>query len=461
MGGGKRRARPASPPDDERARPPKKVKRLRACDQDLLDASPADYYIVGDLRYAKPYRHAFRMTCKARWRGLRLVDVFNAELSKEREPGFWAAEFRGGRVLVNRRLALLTDVWHENDLVTHVVHRHESPVLHREIVTVHEDDDYLVVDKPPSIPVHPCGTYRRNSLTYLLASAGARHLRLVHRLDKQTSGIVVFAKSRESANLITEALAARELRKRYLARVSGRFPPGVSALCGEPLAVDEREMCTRVDTRNGREAQTLFRALAYDDQTGHSLLACEPQTGRSHQIRVHLRHLRFPIVNDPLYNEERRAEIEGKAGKEGGVEDGGGGDYLEDLPRRLQLDDGIEGKGVDDDGAVRREGVALGCETCPFVANSKGVDRDDDMTIFLHALEYEGEDWKYVTPLPDWARAFAGLDIGAILRDTPPLKDMDPEPLAPRPPWPSRSPLRRPSPQVTAPWSAGSVCAVM
>lgn len=404
MGG---RRRPRSSADGGPSRAPKRQKRLREADADLAVASDADYFVSGNLRYVVPYVFQYRMSCKARWRGRRVLDVFNAELSKQNQPTYWRDEFLGRRVVLNGKPVESDDVWRHNDLVLHSVHRHESPVLNLDIAIVHSDDKFLVVDKPASIPVHPCGTYRKASLIYLLAAAGWTDLRLVHRLDKQTSGIVVFGRTREAANEFVQALSSRSLRKRYLARVRGRFPEGVTVACREPLSIDERAMRTGVDRNGGKDAETLFRAVAYDSASNQSLIACEPLTGRSHQIRVHLEHIGFSIANDPLYDPVTSAATAAKGSA---------------TPARgaLRLS-GAED--IDASGVVLEEGVGLSCSNCPFVANSLNVDHESGMLIYLHALEYEGDDWLYTTKLPFWTGAFSGSDVEKSLQELQPLKN--------------------------------------
>lgn len=421
--------RPRSPPplEADSTRPAKKQKRVRDIEEDLLRACDADYHIFRNLRFALPYRHDFRTTCKMRWRGRRILDVFEAELSKDSRPGFWASEFAGGRILHNGTPAAADAVWAHNDLVVHAVHRHESPVLAgAEIGIVHEDGDFLAVDKPASMPVHPCGTYRRNSLQYLLAARGWRGLRLLHRLDKATSGVVVFAKRRDAASRFSAALAAHALRKRYLALVTGRFFEGFTIDCSEKLAADKRTLLTAVDAARGKEAQTLFRSVAYSSARDESLVLCEPTTGRSHQIRVHLQHLGHPIIDDVLYNSGHNPE--------------GGARAAANLANAgLRLDAPAEG--MDEDGAIAAEGRALGCTTCPTVANPLAAESGRELFISLHALRYEGDEWKYETALPGWAcrSRFPGVDVQRRVTSTVWLRDTPVSLAAKALPGPSRA----------------------
>lgn len=390
---------PATSPDGRRR---KRQKRVRDIEDDLRTASAADYHVAHGLRFAVPYVHEFRMTCKLRWRGRRLLEVFNTELSKSGEPSYWSAEMGAGRIVHNGAVATAESSWAHDDLVLHAAHRHESPVAFAPCVRiVHEDENVVVVDKPSSVPVHPCGTYRRNSLQYLLAAQGHTDLRLAHRLDKATSGCVIFAKTRGAAADFSKSLADRALRKRYLALVGGRFFDGFTIDCAERLSVDKRLMKTFVDA-SGKEARTLFRAVAYDAASDQSLVIAEPTTGRSHQIRVHLKHLSHPIVDDSLYN----ASATGAA-----------------QSPRITVDSLADGA------TIAGDGKRLGCTTCPAVANVLSAGSGHEFSLSLHALIYESATWKYETALPRWAAAFPFPGGSAViasriantvrLRDTP------------------------------------------
>lgn len=397
--------------DGERLSESGPSKKSRNVAQDLRDASLSDYVLTDGLRFVRPYQHQFVMTCKRRWRGRPVLEVLESELEKS-SPNFWKQEFEGGRITVNGQPVSPTHLWGAQDRIVHSLHRHESPVVMNDSVSVVlEDDRLLVIDKPASVPVHPCGTYRKNSLMYILSAFGWKDLRVVHRLDKQTSGIVIFGKTREAAAEMCDDIKMRSVRKRYLARVQGRFPGDCAVLCDEALVVDETTNSTRVHP-HGRDAETLFLAIAYDESVGHSLVVAEPLSGRSHQIRVHLQHLGYPIANDPLYNECTRKSL-ALAKKMRGC-------GLESLPHRLRVDELDDAK-FGDSSDIAATGAALGCKTCPYLANPIGVDRESDMAMYLHALEYNGEGWSFRTRIPQWAEAFVGIDVKSCLEATPTL----------------------------------------
>jgi 23S rRNA pseudouridine1911/1915/1917 synthase len=170
-----------------------------------------------------------------------------------------------------------------------------------------QDEHLLVIDKGPDLVVHPARGHREDTLAQLLApllADGAQgeeadRTGIVHRLDRRTSGLLVVARSDEAHRRLQAALAARQIEREYLALVEGR-PPARSGTIEAPIGRDQR-MRTRmaVDGAGAREARTHFtleRALE-----GVSLLRLHLDTGRTHQIRVHLRAIGHPVAGDPEY----------------------------------------------------------------------------------------------------------------------------------------------------------------
>ncbi len=170
-------------------------------------------------------------------------------------------------------------------------------------VVAYEDEHLLVVDKAPGVVVHPARGHPQDTLSQLLAQTAAggdpERAGIVHRLDKDTSGLLVVARSQEAHALLQRALAKREMQREYVALVVGR-PPARSGTIEAPIGRDPR-VRTRmaVGGARAREARTHFeleRRLAE-----HSLLRLRLETGRTHQIRVHLQAIGYPIAGDPEY----------------------------------------------------------------------------------------------------------------------------------------------------------------
>ncbi len=168
----------------------------------------------------------------------------------------------------------------------------------------YEDGDLLVVEKPAGVVVHPARGHRQSTLSQALAARGAAggdpwRAGIVHRLDKDTSGLLVVAKHAESHRRLKAALAAREITREYLVLVDGR-PPARNGTIDAPLGRDRR-VRTRIstDTDDPREARTHFELAAALPTT--TLLRARLETGRTHQIRAHFLAIGHPVCGDPEY----------------------------------------------------------------------------------------------------------------------------------------------------------------
>jgi 23S rRNA pseudouridine1911/1915/1917 synthase len=168
---------------------------------------------------------------------------------------------------------------------------------------VFEDEHLLVLDKGPGLVVHPARGHREETLAQMLAPllAGGEPERsgIVHRLDRDTSGLLVVSRSAEAHRLLQAALAGREMEREYLALVEGR-PPARTGTIEAPIGRDPR-VRTRmaVGGLNPRDARTHFTLERGLPST--SLLSLRLETGRTHQIRVHLQAIGHPVCGDPEY----------------------------------------------------------------------------------------------------------------------------------------------------------------
>lgn len=176
-----------------------------------------------------------------------------------------------------------------------------EPEVNSDVSILAEDEALVIVDKPAPLPLHASGRFERNTLVSFLQLVYPHdRLRPVHRLDANTSGIVVLARRREAARALSKQFEQGHVRKRYLVRCSGQ-PQQEEFECDEPISLERRRGGTRtVDQTNGKPARTLFRLLeTFGD--GTSLLEAVPLTGRTNQIRIHLWSLEMPVFGDPSY----------------------------------------------------------------------------------------------------------------------------------------------------------------
>lgn len=179
----------------------------------------------------------------------------------------------------------------------------EEPVVPTEFDVVHEDPAVLVVDKPSGLPVHPSASYHKNTLTFLLRQRyPERTPHLVHRLDRETSGILVCAKTVEDERALKGQFERREVDKEYLAIVEGDVPDSLEAIAHPMGRTEEGLHLLMVVREDGSPSETRVRVVAR--APAHTLVALAPKTGRQHQLRVHMAAEGHPIVADKLYGPE-------------------------------------------------------------------------------------------------------------------------------------------------------------
>lgn len=170
---------------------------------------------------------------------------------------------------------------------------------------VYEDEDLLVVNKPAGLPMHPSmKNYEyslANALVWYYKQQGRTFVfRCANRLDRDTSGLTVVAKHMLSANILSGMGYRHEIGREYLAVVRGKVRPK-SGTIDAPLSRKEGSVIERkVDFEHGERAVTHYHVV--EEKNGHSLVSLRLETGRTHQIRIHMKYLGFPLIGDYLYN---------------------------------------------------------------------------------------------------------------------------------------------------------------
>ncbi|HEY1333386.1 MAG TPA: RluA family pseudouridine synthase [Myxococcaceae bacterium] len=180
-----------------------------------------------------------------------------------------------------------------------------EPEVPEDVVERYLDDSLLVLDKPAGLPIHPTARYHHNTLVKLLERRHGPALRAdpAHRLDRETSGLLVCGRGPEASRALMRAFQSGAVHKQYLAVVEGHPPDAF--LVDAPIAEGTAEVriAVRIDARAGKPALTRFAVERrfVRDGAPFAVLRCFPETGRQHQIRVHAREAGFPLVGDKIY----------------------------------------------------------------------------------------------------------------------------------------------------------------
>ena len=212
-------------------------------------------------------------------------------------------------ILINGVWSYMRTPLHSGDILTVHIRETESspniPPVELPLDIVYEDEDIVVVNKPAGMPVHPSLNNYRNSLANALMYYYQQQdkpfiFRCTNRLDRDTSGLTVIAKHMVSSSILSSMTARHEIEREYLAVVRGSVTPS-SGTIDAPIGRTGSSLIERkIDFEHGERAVTHYHVVK--EENGHSLVSLILETGRTHQIRVHMKYIGFPLAGDYLYN---------------------------------------------------------------------------------------------------------------------------------------------------------------
>lgn len=250
------------------------------------------------VRIVSPYPNTFRFRAKAEFERKSLLRLMSTRFPFN-TVNIWRMKIENGLVGVNGNevepdysLTKQDEIYHYNPKII-------EPSVPNEVRILQETDEYLMVFKPAPLPMHPGGRFNKNSLTAILQEQGYQDLRIVHRLDAVTSGLALFARNKQFAQQAMHCFRELKVKKTYFAHVSG-CPVENAITIDAPIRrkngfVFESEL----GLHHAKKAVTHFEVM--ERRKDSAIVQCNPQTGRTHQIRLHLEQWGHPIIDDPIY----------------------------------------------------------------------------------------------------------------------------------------------------------------
>jgi len=233
------------------------------------------------------------------------LDVALATLLPEFSRSYLSAAIKAGQIRLNGQLVRPRDTVYGGEVVSldiqpqTVIEAKAQPIA---LAVLYEDEHVLVINKPAGLVVHPGagnpdGTLLNALLHHNPALTQLPRAGLVHRLDKDTSGVMVVAQTQRAQWALAAQLESRQMQRQYLTVVTGALIAGGTV--NAPIARHPRDRLKMAVREEGREAITHYRLK--EQFRAHTALNCRLETGRTHQIRVHMAYCKHPIVGDPLY----------------------------------------------------------------------------------------------------------------------------------------------------------------
>jgi len=215
-----------------------------------------------------------------------------------RSRSFWSVAIKTGQVLVDNRLAKARHLLKRGQSVSFKPITLPPAAIPQMPPVIYKDRDLLVINKPAGLVMHPAGRHHHGTLLDILEKNFSAAY-LVHRLDKDTSGVVLVARNLKSKDFFSDLFAKRLVKKTYLALLAGKIVPA-QAYLDMPITRG-RSGKFEVNSR-GRSARSFYKVVEY--LPSFSLVEVHPESGRTHQIRVHFRALKHPVAGDEMYGQK-------------------------------------------------------------------------------------------------------------------------------------------------------------
>jgi 23S rRNA pseudouridine1911/1915/1917 synthase len=259
--------------------------------------------ITSPLPGSIPKTIHYKLSVKLKFEGLTLLDLYATSFPKV-DRSEWLKKINEGKLTVNGKICSPDKILKAGWITENTVYNKTEPTVSNNIQFIFEDDNLLIINKPSPLPMHPSGRFFRNTLIEILKLMyPSKDLKIVHRLDANTTGIVILAKNSLTANSISQQFQNNTIQKEYRALVEGIIEKDQmkieSSIGTEKISAGGRSL-----SETGKKSETILKVIKRDIENNQTLLAVHPKNGRTNQIRLHLASINHPIVGDLGYKNE-------------------------------------------------------------------------------------------------------------------------------------------------------------
>ncbi len=254
------------------------------------------------LKGSIPTVKTYKLSVKERYNGISILDFYckaMPHISKE----IWKEKIESGILTVNGKSVTTDQIVKVGEITQHFTEPQTEPDINTNIKLIEWNVDFIIINKPAPLPMHSGGRFDKNTLVEILSDAFPNeNFKLVHRIDANTTGIVVIAKNSTTANKIIAQFKDQSVQKEYLALVEGIINKDSFNLY-DSISKTLTPSGGRKISDDGKEANTEIRILKRFQKNNQTLLSVIPHSGRTNQIRIHLANMGHPIVGDKGYKD--------------------------------------------------------------------------------------------------------------------------------------------------------------
>lgn len=259
--------------------------------------------VTSPLKGSMPTIKTYKLSVKKRFEGMTILDFYSQAMPNISRK-IWKEKILSGNLTLEGKPVKTNRIVKAGEITQHTSQPIIEPHINTNIELIEWNNDFIIINKPAPLPMHPSGRFEHNTLFEILKNAFPEEdFKLVHRIDANTTGIVVIAKNKETANHLTAQFKNQTVQKEYLALVEGIVQTETFTL-NKSIGKEITASGGRKVNKSGEVASTTFKVLKKNPKKNQTLLSVIPHSGRTNQIRIHLANIGFPIVGDIGYKDK-------------------------------------------------------------------------------------------------------------------------------------------------------------